>query len=240
MTTVELIDFSVFFRQKKQYVVALDHISLQIRGGEFLVVAGPSGCGKTTLLKAILGFCEHTDGMLLIDGEAADLIEIQKRNFAYVSQDYSLNPGLTVFDNIAFPLRMMRAPYEEVNRRVGEVAETLGLTILLSRKPDVLSGGQQQRVAIARAIVKNPRMMLFDEPFSNLDAKLRVEMRTLVKKLHEVLGTTTVFVTHDRQEAMMLADRLVIMGQARIEQIGTKNEIMEKPASEIVRGFLHG
>ncbi|MCI2069376.1 MAG: ABC transporter ATP-binding protein [Bacilli bacterium] len=239
---IEISDFSAYFEEKKEkdYVVGLDHISLTIDQGDFLCILGPSGCGKTTLLRSILGLIDLTDGKILIEGVDGENLPIQQRNFGYVSQEYSLYPTMTVYDNIAFPLRRMKAPYQEIDSRVKQAAKDLGISYFLSRKPGELSGGQQQKVAIARAIVKNPIAYLFDEPFSNLDPEQRSELRTLVMHLHALLNTTFIFVTHDRDEALTLGNKLAIMNDGHIVQVGTKEEVVKHPDSMFVADFFRG
>lgn len=237
---IELADFSAYYKEKKDYVVAIDHISLAVDTGDFFCVLGPSGCGKTTLIRCLLGMQELTDGKYLIDGQDAEYIPVQKKNFGYVSQEYSLYTSMTIYENIAFPLRRMKAPYDEIDKRVKEVAKELDLTYFLSRKPGELSGGQQQKVAIARAIVKNPIVYFFDEPFSNLDPAKRSEMRLLVKDIHARMHTTFVFVTHDRDEALFLGTKIALMNNGEIVQVGTKDEILHHPKNMFVAEFFKG
>lgn len=239
MNLLQFKNFSAYYKLKrKQYAVALDNVTFDVREGEFLVVVGPSGCGKTTLLKCILGLITLNDGDLLIDGIPADKVNKKELAVSYVSQDYSLYPKMTVYDNIAFPLRMMRTPYTEVNSRVKNIAELLEIDWLLSRKPNQLSGGQHQRVAIARALIKQPRIMLFDEPFANLDPALRLELRTLLKDLHSKQKPTIVFVTHDLSEAFMLADRIVVINRGEIVEAGTPQEIESNPKTQFTKEFF--
>ena len=238
---MELIRFEIFsayYKLKKEYAVGLDKISLTVSEGEFLVIVGPSGCGKTTLLKCLLGMVSLTDGTLLYEGEPAEQMKVGEKSFAYVSQDYSLYPQMTVYENIAFPLRMLHVPHKEVDQRVKEMAKLLEIDWLLSRKPKQLSGGQHQRVAIARALVKNPRVVLFDEPFSNMDPELRLQLRQLVKTIHAAQRPTILFVTHDLSEAMMLAERIVVMNQGEIVETGTPEQLEEAPRSAFTRRFF--
>jgi multiple sugar transport system ATP-binding protein len=213
-------------------------IDLTIRDGEFIVLVGPSGCGKSTTLRMLAGLEDISGGEILIDARAVNDIEPRDRDIAMVFQDYALYPHMSVYENMAFALRYRKAPRKEIDARVRDAAEILGLTPYLQRRPKQLSGGQRQRVAMGRAIVRKPRVFLFDEPLSNLDAKLRGSMRLEMKKLHQRLGVTTVFVTHDQIEAMTLADRVVVMNGGHIEQIGTPDEVYHAPASLFVASFI--
>jgi multiple sugar transport system ATP-binding protein len=213
-------------------------IDLEIASQEFLVLVGPSGCGKSTTLRMIAGLEEISNGTLTIDGREVNRIAPKDRDVAMVFQNYALYPHLNVADNIAFGLRIRRATKAEIERQVDEVAGILGLTPYLDRKPADLSGGQRQRVAMGRAIVRHPKVFLFDEPLSNLDAKLRTQMRAEIKRLHNRLGVTSIYVTHDQVEAMTLADRIVVMNDGRIEQVGTPMELFLDPANTFVAGFL--
>ncbi len=238
MELIKFEDFSAFYKLKKEYAVALDKVSFSVHEGEFLVIVGPSGCGKTTLLKCLLGMCSLTDGNLLFEGEDIEKMKIREKNFACVSQEYSLYPQMTVYENIAFPLRMAHVPHKEVDARVNEIAKQLEIDWLLSRKPKQLSGGQHQRVAIARALVKNPRVVLFDEPFSNMDPELRLQLRKMVKQIHSEQRPTILFVTHDLTEALMLGERILVMNRGEVMEIGTPEEIEENPQSEFTRRFF--
>jgi multiple sugar transport system ATP-binding protein len=218
--------------------VAVKNIDLHIRDREFVVLVGPSGCGKSTTLRMIAGLEEVTSGEIYIDGKLVNDLAPKDRDIAMVFQNYALYPFATVYENMAFALRVRKYPKAEIKRRVEEAAEILGITDLLDRRPKELSGGQRQRVAIGRAIVRNPKVFLFDEPLSNLDAKLRVQMRTEIKQIHQKVGTTIIYVTHDQVEAMTLAQRIVVMNNGIIEQIGTPQEMYEKPESKFVAGFI--
>lgn len=224
----------------KQYgaVTACDGIDLEIRDGEFLTLLGPSGCGKSTLLNMIAGLEDITSGEILMDGRRVNDMTPSERDVAMVFQSYGLYPHMTVEQNIGFSLRMRKRPKAEIAQRVREVAASLELTKLLDRLPRELSGGQQQRVALGRAVVREPRVFLFDEPFSNLDAALRVRMRGEVKILHERIGVTSIFVTHDQEEALSMSDRIVVLSNGRIEQVGTPLEVYSKPASRYVASFV--
>lgn len=217
---------------------AVDIGSLEIDEGEFIVLLGPSGCGKTTTLRLIAGLESPTEGEILFNGQVVNALSPKERNIAMVFQDYALYPHMRVYDNIALNLRVDRVPRDEIDRRVREVAGLLNIEHLLGRKPRAMSGGQQQRVALGRAIVRNPRYFLMDEPLSNLDAKLRLTMRSEIKKLHNRLGTTTIYVTHDQEEAMVIADRIVILKDGRIQQVGSPREIYEHPQSRFVANFI--
>ncbi|WP_449370164.1 ABC transporter ATP-binding protein [Thiomonas sp.] len=218
--------------------VALQPSSLDVPDGEFVVLVGPSGCGKTTLLRLIAGLEAPSDGDILIGDRRVNDLEPSARDIAMVFQNYALYPHMKVRDNLTYGLRLRGASKEDIARRVQWAAGLLGLSELLERKPSALSGGQRQRVAMGRAIVREPQLFLFDEPLSNLDARLRNHMRVEIKQLHQRLKTTTVFVTHDQVEAMTLAQRVVVMNQGRIEQVGTPGEVYARPASVFVAGFL--
>jgi multiple sugar transport system ATP-binding protein len=219
-------------------VEILHPLSLEIVHKEFLVLVGPSGCGKTTLLRMIAGLEDVTSGTIAIDGRVVNDLQPKDRDVAMVFQDYALYPHMTVYENMAFGLLYREGPKNEIRRRVENAARILDIEGYLSRRPRQLSGGQRQRVAMGRAIVRDPKVFLFDEPLSNLDAKLRVQMRTEMKKLHRRVATTTIYVTHDQVEAMTLADRVVVMRDGRVEQIGTPDEIYNQPASMFVAGFI--
>ena len=219
-------------------VHALKGIDLSIGDGEFAVFVGPSGCGKSTLLRTIAGLEDVDGGEIAIGGKVVNDMRPRDRNIAMVFQNYALYPYLTVFDNIAFGLRARKFNETEISKRVDDAASMLGITPLLERFPRQLSGGQRQRVAIGRAIVRQAQLFLFDEPLSNLDAKLRDEMRGEIKRLHNNLGTTMIYVTHDQVEAMTLADRIVLLRDGRIEQQGSPLELFEKPMTGFVAGFL--
>jgi multiple sugar transport system ATP-binding protein len=217
---------------------AVKDVSLEIRDKEFLVLVGPSGCGKTTTLRMVAGLEEITSGEIRIGDEVVNDLPPMDRNIAMVFQNYALYPHKTVFDNMAFGLQMRGYAKEEIRKRVKEAAEILGIEMLLERKPRQLSGGQRQRVAVGRAIVRHPEVFLFDEPLSNLDAKLRVQMRVELKRLHERLETTAVYVTHDQVEAMTLGTRVVVMKDGRVQQVGEPLELYGRPANRFVAGFI--
>jgi len=219
-------------------VAAVRGVDLDIPDGEFTVLVGPSGCGKSTLLRTIAGLEEADSGAIEIGDQVVNQLRPRDRDVAMVFQDYALYPHMTVFGNISLSLRARRTPKPEIDERVKRAAEMLGIAHLLSRYPRQLSGGQRQRVAIGRAIVRNPRVFLFDEPLSNLDAQLRDEMRGEIKRLHQEIATTMIYVTHDQVEAMTLADRIVLLRDGSIEQQGPPLELFEKPASMFVAGFL--
>ena len=213
-------------------------VDIDIADGEFVVLVGPSGCGKSTLLRMIAGLESITAGEILIADRVVNLVPPKARDIAMVFQNYALYPHMKVYDNMAFSLKLRHAPKAEIARRVQEAAEILGLTPLLGRYPRQLSGGQRQRVAMGRAIVRNPAVFLFDEPLSNLDAKLRVQMRTEIKELQRRLQTTTVYVTHDQIEAMTMADQIVVMRDGNVEQIGGPLDVYDRPENIFVAGFI--
>ncbi len=219
-------------------VEAVRAIDLNIPNNEFVVLVGPSGCGKSTTLRMIAGLEEITSGNILIGGEVVNDLPPKDRDIAMVFQNYALYPHMTAFENMSFGLKLRKFPKDEIRKRVEHAARILDITELLKRRPKALSGGQRQRVAMGRAIVRNPKVFLFDEPLSNLDAKLRVQMRTEIKRVHQKVKTTTVYVTHDQVEAMTLADRVVVMNAGRIEQIGTPQDLYHKPATRFVAGFI--
>src|SRR5690242_20589077 len=213
-------------------------IDLDIPDKEFVVLVGPSGCSKTTTLRMIAGLEDITSGDVVIGDAVVNDVPPKDRDIAMVFQNYALYPHMSVHENMSFGLRLKKVPKDEINRRVASVAGILRLTELLDRKPKQLSGGQRQRVAMGRAIVRDPKVFLFDEPLSNLDAKLRVHMRTEMKKVHQKVRTTTVYVTHDQVEAMTLADRVVVMNAGLIEQVGSPNDLYHSPATRFVAGFI--
>ena len=219
-------------------VEAVRGIDLDIADHEFVVLVGPSGCGKSTTLRMIAGLEDISDGDIMIGGDVVNDVPPKDRDIAMVFQNYALYPHMTVAENMSFGLRLKRYPKAEIKSRIDEAARMLDIVELVDRKPKQLSGGQRQRVAMGRAIVRNPKVFLFDEPLSNLDAKLRVQMRIEIKKVHQKVRTTTVYVTHDQVEAMTLADRVVVMNHGRIEQIGTPNELYHKPATKFVASFI--
>ena len=219
-------------------VVAVQAFNLDIKDKEFIVLVGPSGCGKSTTLRMVAGLEEISDGELYIDGKLMNDVAPKDRDIAMVFQNYALYPNMTVYDNMAFSLKLRHTPKDEIDRKVREAAEILDITQYLERKPKALSGGQRQRVAIGRAIVRAPKVMLMDEPLSNLDAKLRNEMRAEIIKLRQRIDTTFMYVTHDQTEAMTLGDRIVIMKDGYIQQIGTPQDVFNHPANLFVAGFI--
>ena len=216
----------------------LQDIDLAIRDKEFVVFVGPSGCGKSTLLRIVAGLEEATAGKIIIDGRDVSREHPVERGISMVFQSYALYPHLTVFENIAFPLRVQKTPDPELKQRVGRAAEILQLTDKLALKPGQLSGGQRQRVAIGRSIVRNPKVFLFDEPLSNLDAALRGDMRVELSQLHRSLNATMIYVTHDQIEAMTMADRIVVLNAGQVEQFGTPMELYHHPATKFVASFI--
>ena len=219
-------------------VVAVTDVNLEIRDKEFIVLVGPSGCGKSTTLRMIAGLEEISEGELYIGDRLVNDIAPKDRDIAMVFQNYALYPHMTVFDNMAFGLKLRKVPREEIERKVNEAAKILDLSHLLDRKPKAMSGGQRQRVALGRAIVRSPKVFLLDEPLSNLDAKLRAQMRTEISKIHKKLGTTFIYVTHDQTEAMTMGDRIVCMKDGFVQQVDTPQNLYENPVNKFVAGFL--
>jgi multiple sugar transport system ATP-binding protein len=234
MASVQIKDV----RKAFGFTQVIHGVSVDIHDGQFVVLVGPSGCGKSTLLRMIAGLEKITAGEIRIGDRVVNNVPPKERDIAMVFQNYALYPHMTLADNMAFSLKLRGAPKDEISRRVGRAAEILGLTQLLDRYPRQLSGGQRQRVAMGRAIVRDPQVFLFDEPLSNLDAKLRVAMRLEIKELHQRLGTTTVYVTHDQIEAMTMADRIVVMHDGKVEQIGPPLELYDRPINLFVAGFI--
>lgn len=237
MSVIEVKNLSVVYETKKYETVALDDFSAVFENG-MNVIVGYSGCGKTTLLRSILGLTDY-DGDVLLDGENLENVMTKDKNFSYVSQEYVLYPQYTVFENIAFPLKLLKASREEIVERVKEVAQMLGLSACLNRKPKHISGGQQQRVAIARAIVKRPSVCFLDEPFSNTDEATRVQSVKWLKEVFEMTGISCLYVTHDFREALELADRIYVMNKGKLELVGTPEEIFASN-NEIVRTLKEG
>src|SRR6202167_734714 len=213
-------------------------VSIRVEDGEFVILVGPSGCGKSTLLRMVAGLESITSGELRIDGRIVNDVPPKERDIAMVFQNYALYPQMTVAKNMSFSLELAKRPKDEIADKVNKAANILGLKQLLDRYPRPLSGGQRQRVAMGRAIVRDPAVFLFDEPLSNLDAKLRVQMRTEIKRVHQMVRTTTVYVTHDQVEAMTLADRVVVMNHGVIEQVGSPQELYHNPTTRFVAGFI--
>lgn len=233
MATVNLIDVSKHVGQ----TTILEKVNVEIKKGEFMVIVGPSGCGKSTLLRLIAGLDEISSGSILINDQCVNEIPAAKRDMAMVFQNYALYPHMSVFDNMAYGLKMRRFKADEIKQRVTSVAQLLQLTPYLERKPQALSGGQRQRVAMGRAMVRSPAIFLFDEPLSNLDAKLRTEMRHEIRRLHQQFNTTSLYVTHDQTEAMTMAERVIVLNQGIVEQIGTPQELYQHPETLFVAGF---
>lgn len=234
MSTIELVNISKSFGK----TTVVDGIDLSIADGEFIVLVGPSGCGKTTTLRMIAGLERPTSGDILIDGKSVVSLPPQKRDLAMVFQNYALYSHYTVAKNLAYPLKSQGVPKAEIATKVQSTAQMLGLTHVLDRRPGQLSGGQRQRVALGRAIIREPLAFLMDEPLSNLDAALRVDMRKEIIQLSDRLSSTVVYVTHDQVEAMTMADRVVVMYGGRIQQLGTPEEVFERPANRFVAGFI--
>ncbi len=235
MATIKLENLTKKFNE----IIAVNNVSLTIKDGEFVVLLGPSGCGKTTTLLTIAGIYRPTSGNIYIDSIVMNDIPTRYRKIGMVFQNYALYPHMTVFENIAFPLRIIKGiSKNDIKTKVEELADRMQITSLLERKPSEISGGQQQRVAIARALARDPRILLFDEPLSNLDAKLRTVMRGELKKLQETLGITTVYVSHDQSEAMALADRIAIFNHGVLQQVGTPEDVYHSPRNTFVGSFL--
>ncbi len=222
----------------RKNVIAVDNVSLEIKDQEFFVILGPSGCGKSTLLRLVAGLEEPDSGEIYIGEQLVNSVEPRDRDIAMVFQNYALYPHMTVFENMAFALKLRRLPRDEIQRRILEAARVLGIDELLDRKPAEISGGQRQRVAVGRAIVRNPKVFLFDEPLSNLDAKLRVGMRAELTRLHQQLKTTVIYVTHDQVEAMTLGQRIAVMKNGKLLQVGDPTTIYNRPANRFVAGFI--
>ena len=238
MASISLKNIVKRYGTGKTAVPVIHGINIDIKDGEFVVLVGPSGCGKSTLLRMIAGLEEITGGDLFIGDRKVNDLEPAKRNIAMVFQNYALYPHMTNFENMAYGLKLAKVPADEIKQRVDKAAKILELSHLLERKPRELSGGQRQRVAMGRAIVRQPQVFLFDEPLSNLDAKLRGQTRLEIQKLHAELGITSLFVTHDQVEAMTLAQRMVVMNGGHVEQFGTPEEVYHTPASTFVAGFI--
>jgi multiple sugar transport system ATP-binding protein len=219
-------------------VTAVNNLNIHVDDKEFLVLVGPSGCGKTTALRCLAGLEEITEGEILIGDRVVNDVAPKDRDIAMVFQSYALYPHLSVYDNMAFGLKLRKVPKEEIKRRVGEAADILGIRDLLDRKPRQLSGGQRQRVAVGRAIVREPKVFLFDEPLSNLDAKLRVAMRAEISKLHQRLQTTFIYVTHDQIEAMTMATRIAVINKGVLQQLDTPQNLYDRPNNLFVAGFI--
>jgi len=219
-------------------VIAVEDVDINIKEGEFLVLVGPSGCGKTTTLRCVAGLETATEGEIIIGGEDVTGLDPRERDIAMVFQNYALYPHKTVQENLAFPLQIRKVSEDDIDERVSETAEILSITDLLDRKPKELSGGQQQRVALGRAIIRNASVFLLDEPLSNLDAKLRAQMRTELNKLHKQIGKTTIYVTHDQAEAMTLGDRIAVLNDGELQQVGVPEEIYDAPVNKFVAGFI--
>ncbi|HET7449555.1 MAG TPA: sn-glycerol-3-phosphate ABC transporter ATP-binding protein UgpC [Gaiellaceae bacterium] len=232
------VSFDDVTKQFGSSTVAVDRLTLDVNEGEFLILVGPSGCGKTTALRMVAGLEQVTSGEIAIDGRVVNDVVPTERDIAMVFQNYALYPHMSVFDNIAFPLRQQKVKKAATRERVAEAARLLNIEELLERKPRELSGGQRQRVAIGRALVRRPRAFLMDEPLSNLDAKLRVQMRAELLSLHQRLGITTIYVTHDQTEAMTLGDRVVVMRHGVVQQVDAPERLYRKPANMFVAGFI--
>ncbi|MFD1712004.1 sn-glycerol-3-phosphate ABC transporter ATP-binding protein UgpC [Ottowia sp. GY511] len=238
MATIEFNNVIKRYGTGKKVNQVIHGVTAEVQDGEFVVIVGPSGCGKSTLLRMVAGLEEISDGTISIGGRVVNHLEPAERDIAMVFQNYALYPHMSVFDNMAYGLKIKKVPAAEIKARVDKAAAILELGHLLERKPRELSGGQRQRVAMGRAIVRQPQVFLFDEPLSNLDAKLRAQTRLEIEKLHRELGITSLFVTHDQVEAMTLAERMMVMNAGRMEQFGTPEEVYHRPATTFVAGFI--
>ncbi|MBS0391604.1 MAG: sn-glycerol-3-phosphate import ATP-binding protein UgpC [Proteobacteria bacterium] len=238
MASISLKNIVKRYGSGKTAVPVIHGVNAEIKDGEFIVLVGPSGCGKSTLLRMIAGLEEITGGELFIGDKVVNSLEPAKRNIAMVFQNYALYPHMSNYENMAYGLKLAKVPQDEIRRRVDKAAKILELSHLLDRKPRQLSGGQRQRVAMGRAIVREPQVFLFDEPLSNLDAKLRGQTRIEIQKLHAELGITSLFVTHDQVEAMTLAQRMIVMNAGNVEQFGTPEEVYHRPATTFVASFI--
>jgi ABC-type sugar transport system ATPase subunit len=240
MNIIEFKDFSCYYKRRKEkdYLVALDKINISIKRGEVVSIVGPSGCGKTTLLKSLLGMSKLVEGNIYINGQDIDSIAIKDLNIGYVWQEYVLYPNLTIYGNLAFPLKNMNTPQKEIDQRVKEIAERFGITNLLTRKPKQLSGGQIQKVCIAKALIKNPEFILFDEPFANIDPKFKKGLLMLINDIREHYNTTMIFVTHDLNEAVTIADRIIVMEDGSIKEHGTIEELRKNGKTDLIRMYF--
>lgn len=235
---IEFRNFSCYYKRKRELTKVLDGLNLSVPTGELLSIIGESGAGKTTLLRSLLQMVDCYEGQLLIDGIEIEKVELQNANMAYVSQNSALYPSMTVYENIAFPLRNMKTSWDEIDARVEAVASTLGISFLLTRKPRQLSGGQQQRVAIARALVKNPGYILFDEPFSNVEPNLRRGLRELVRSIHAELQPTILFTTHDIGEAFSLTQRIIVLDEGKLTEDGSPEQLRNTHSSHLLRSYF--
>lgn len=238
MYKLKIEKLNAYYTNKKTKTKVLDDFSLSLKQGELLVILGPSGCGKTTLLKCITGTLDYDEGYIEINGIDAQRLSIKDRNLAYVSQSFFTYGFMSVYNNIALPLKAQKVPIEEIEQRVLEISKKLEIDYLLSRRPKQLSGGQQQKVALARALIKNPDIYLFDEPLSNLDPLVKVELKKTIKKIKEEYNATMIFVTHDINDAIYLADRVIIMNDGKIVEEGNINEMIKNPSNEFIKKFL--
>src|SRR6186997_607215 len=232
------VTFDHMFKRYGEEVVAVNDLNLEVGDGEFICLVGPSGCGKTTALRCVAGLEEISDGRILIGERVVNNVAPKDRDIAMVFQSYALYPHMSVYDNLAFGLKLRKTKKEDIDRRVKEAAGILGLERFLDRKPKALSGGQRQRVALGRAIVREPSVFLMDEPLSNLDAKLRVQTRAEIARLHQRLKTTVVYVTHDQVEAMTMGSRIAVMSEGLLMQVGTPQQLYDHPANKFVAGFI--
>ncbi|MGH2708616.1 MAG: ABC transporter ATP-binding protein, partial [Actinomycetota bacterium] len=238
MAGVKLIGVRKIYEERGRPQVAVHDLDLEVGDGEFVVLVGPSGCGKSTTLRMIAGLESISAGELLIGGRVVNTVPAKERDIAMVFQNYALYPHMTAYENLAFALKLRKLPRGEIDRRVRDAAQVLGIEALLQRHPRQMSGGERQRVALGRALVRQPQVFLFDEPLSNLDAKLRVQMRREIARLHRQLGTTMIYVTHDQVEAMTLGDRIVVLNRGEMQQVDTPTALYERPRNTFVASFI--
>lgn len=238
MASIKFQNVKKQYGSKEKVIQVIHNLTANIDDGEFVVIVGPSGCGKSTLLRMVAGLEEISGGTISIDNHVVNDLEPAERDIAMVFQNYALYPHMSIFENMSYGLKIAKLPKDEIRRRVEKVSEILEITPYLQRRPGALSGGQRQRVAMGRAIVRQPKVFLFDEPLSNLDAKLRAQTRLEIQKLHRELGITSLFVTHDQVEAMTLAERMIVLNAGMVEQFGTPDEVYHKPASAFVASFM--
>lgn len=238
MDYITFENYYCYYKVNKEYLTILEDLSFSIKKGELLVVVGATGVGKTTLLKSIVGLIRDISGDILINGKSIDKLDLRFENIAYVPQEVALYPNLTIYDNLAYPLKNMRTSYEEIDFRVKEIAKKFNISLFLTRKPKQLSGGQQQTVSLAKALIKNPHLLLLDEPFSNIDVQRKIDIVKNFRKMHDEGNFTTILVTHDIREALMIADRILILENGKIEQLDTPENIIKSNKSSLIKGYI--
>lgn len=238
MDYITFENYYCYYKVNKEYLTILEDLSFSIKKGELLVVVGATGVGKTTLLKSIVGLIKDISGDILINGKSIDKLDLRFENIAYVPQEVALYPNLTIYDNLAYPLKNMRTSYEEIDYRVKEIAKKFNISLFLTRKPKQLSGGQQQTVSLAKALIKNPHLLLLDEPFSNIDVQRKIDIVKNFRKMHDEGNFTTILVTHDIREALMIADRILILENGKIEQLDTPENIIKSNKSSLIKGYI--